>query len=188
MGHDPPVREQGRTVGALGWDGSAVGQPLAPQSPHLLSWQASVPRVTLRGRKRSEHHLPLTQGTGPPFRPPWQRGYLPVCQGGHGGPPHPAKRDMLSSGAWGERRGSWVLSRQSLHIRTPSSPAEHHPSCCPSASHTRDPAPTLSPGTPGEPASPWAPFTPLLPGSPGSPCQEGHSGQRVLCLTKPAPE
>lgn len=108
---------------------------------------------------------------GPPFRPHGKGDTYPCARGATGALHTLQQRDKLSNGEWGERRGSWVLSRLSLHTRTPGSPAEHHPSYCPCASHTRHPAPTLSPGTPGGPASPRAPLTPSLPGSPGSPCQ-----------------
>lgn len=174
VGHGPPVREQGRRAGAMGRNGGAMGQPAAP-SPLTFS----------PGRPRSPGS-PCGMGRGVSVVPPEQRlsrvrtpnsdirgegGTHPCTRGAAGALHTLQERDTLISGAWGKKRVSWVLAQHPLHTRTPGSPAEHHPSCCPSASRTRDPALTLSPGRPGEPTSPRAPFAPSSPGSPGSPCQ-----------------
>lgn len=164
----------------MGRDGVLWGPP-SPQPPHLLSWQASVPGVTLCSRKRSEH-CPLQMGhimgADPPAQTPWGRkGALTRAPGGPRGPSTPCRREPRS--AVGHEG---VLGAHPLHTRTPGSPAEHYPSCCPITSHISDPALTLSPGSPGEPVSPRAPFAPSSPGSPGSPYQG-----RALWLEGAAP-
>lgn len=64
---------------------------------------------------------------GPPFRPHGKGDTYPCARGATGALHTLQQRDKLSNGEWGERRGSWVLSRLSLHTRTTGSPARTSP-------------------------------------------------------------
>lgn len=184
-----PCKRAGQDGWSFGVGWWCCGAALSPQSPHLLSWQASVPRVTLRGGKRSEHHLPLTevaQGTGPPFRPPQERGHLPVCQGDHGGPPHPARARRAQQ--WGTGRKEGILGAQQA--------VPAHQDLLQNIPHRAVPAPP-TPGTQHLPSlqalqgsrhRPGHPWHHPRQGPQGPPAREGHSGQRAPRCAKPVPE
>ena len=110
-----PCKRAGWESWSRGAGHGCHGAALSPQPPHLLSRQASVPGVTLRGGKRSEHCAPLNGSRaehGPPTQTPVGKGALTRAPGGPRGPSTPCKRDTLSSEAWGGRRVSRVLTHR----------------------------------------------------------------------------
>lgn len=125
----------------------------------------------------------------PSFRPPWERGHLPVCQQGHGGPPHPARKRHAQQWGMGGKEGilsaqQAVPAHQDPQLSCRTSPTmlsqclpQQGPSTYPLSRHSRGASITL--GTLcAIPA--WVPRVPL----PG----KGTVVRGYWCWTKPAPE
>lgn len=161
----------------MGWGGGAAGQPPASS---LLTFSPGSPRspgspcAVGRGLTIVSPAQELSRVRTPPLRPPWGRGHSPVHRGGRGGPPPPASERDTQQGGTGEGRGSWVLA----HPCTPG-PQLSCPSCCPTASRSRDPdVPSLQ-AHQGSRHRPGHPLRRPHRGPQCPPAREGRSSQRV---------